>query len=305
MHNHLPPDRTNPPLLTPNLKASSYMLLSMMGFTINDMLVKTLGAALQTTQIIGLRGAILSALILLLLWRSKLLPRLAEALCTRVITRALLELGATLSFLTALMQLPMASTTAILQALPLAVTMGAALFFKEQVGWRRWLAIAIGFVGVLIIIRPGLDSFEPLSLLVLLSVLFAAARDLITRGVPARIPSLMISGVSAVVICIGGLILTTIEQTWQPVEPMQWAVLLAAALFLFLGYQFIILAMRSGDIAYVVPFRYTSLLWAILLGYLVFDDIPDALTLLGSSIVVATGLFTVYREIRVKQHEKQ
>jgi len=173
------------------------MLLSMMGFTINDMLVKTLGASLQTTQIIGLRGAILSALILFLLWRSQLLPRLSEALCARVIIRALMELGATLSFLTALMQLPMASTTAILQALPLAVTVGAALFFKEQVGWRRWLAIVVGFVGVMIIIRPGLDSFEPLSLLVLLSVLFAAARDLITRGVPSRIPSLMISGGSA------------------------------------------------------------------------------------------------------------
>lgn len=285
--------------MSPNLKASAFMMLSMMGYTVNDMLVKTIGQSLGTTQIIGLRGAILCLLISLLLWQRGLIPRLSEAWSGRVVLRALMELGATLTFLTALVQLPMASTSAILQALPLAVTLGAALFLKEKVGWRRWVAIAIGFIGVLIIIRPGLDSFEPLSLLVLVSVLFAAARDLVTRGLPPQLPSLMVSGVSALLIGLAGLILTTLDQAWQPVTPSHWGLLLAAAAFLFVGYQFIVLAMRSGEIGHVLPFRYTSLLWAIALGYIVFGDTPDALTLLGSSIVVATGLFTVYREVRL------
>lgn len=275
------------------------MMLSMMGYTVNDMLVKTLGTSINTTQIIGLRGTILCVFIGILLWQRGLLPRLSEAWSGRVVLRAFMELGATLTFLTALVQLPMASTSAILQALPLVVTLGAAVFFKEKVGWRRWMAIAIGFIGVLIIIRPGLDSFEPLSVLVLLAVLFAAGRDLVTRGLPPQLPSLMVSGVSALLIGLAGLTLTTMDQSWQPVSLRQWGLLFAAALFLFLGYQFIVLAMRSGDIGHVVPFRYTSLLWAIALGYIVFGDTPDAPTLIGSSIVVATGLFTVYREIRL------
>ena len=282
-----------------NLRASVFMMLAMMGYTVNDMLVKTLADDLRTPQIIALRGAILSVLIGLLIWRHGLLSRLGEALSPLVIARTLLELGATLTYLAALMRLPLADASAILQALPLAVALGAALFFGERIGWRRWLAIAVGFAGVMLIIRPGLQSFEPLSLLVLLSVVFAAGRDLCTRALPPSVPSLLVSGVSAVLISLSGALIATVGAGWRPVGPAEWGVLFAAALFLLVGYQCIVLAMRVGDIAYVVPFRYTSLLWAILLGLIVFGHVPDALTLLGSAVVVATGLFTVYREVRL------
>jgi len=200
--------------------------------------------------------------------------------------------------------MPFANLAAILQSLPLAVTLGAALFLGEPVGWRRWLAILVGMFGVLVIIRPGMDGFHSASILVLLSVVFAAARDLVTRGLPSTVPSLLVSGFSAIFIAVLGMVLTVGMGTWAPMNFSQILTLLCASLFLFFGYQFIVLSMRSGEIAYVVPYRYTGLLWAILFGYLVFDEVPDKYMLLGSAIVVAMGLYTLYRELVVSRRAK-
>ena len=276
------------------------MMLSMLGFVINDVLIKSLQGSLPTPQIMWIRGLMLTILIFLIVWQRGLLPRWKEAFTARVSLRGAMEGGATLCFLTALPLLPFANLSAILQSLPLAVTLGAALFLGEPVGWRRWLAIIVGFVGVLIIIRPGYTGFHIASLLVLLSVVFAAARDLITRGLPSRLPSLLVSGFSAFFIGIVGMVITLFLDNWVPMNLHQTVVLLGASFFLFFGYQFIILSMRTGEVGYVVPYRYTSLLWAIVFGYVFFGEVPDALTFLGSAIVVAMGLYTLYRELRLK-----
>ena len=273
------------------------MVLSMAGFSINDALVKSLDGALPSTQVMAVRGLILSVLIALLLWQRGLHRRLGEAATPLVGLRASMELLATYFFLSALSQLTLASISAILQVLPLAVTLGAALFFGEPVGWRRWLAILIGFTGVMIIIRPGTAEFEPASLLVVLSVLFAAGRDLSTRALPTAIPSLIVTAATAVLVTITGFVLTVMAGSWVPLEWLHLQRLGMASVFLFFGYQFIVLAMRTGDVAYVVPYRYTSLLWSVALGYLFFAEVPDHWTLLGSAIVTAMGLFTLYREM--------
>jgi drug/metabolite transporter (DMT)-like permease len=280
-----------------NLRASLYMALSMAGFAINDSLVKTLGGVLPTTQVMAVRGLILSVLIILLLWQRGLLPRIREAMIPLVALRASMELTATWFFLSALVILPFASVSAILQSLPLVVTLGAALIFRERVGWKRWLAIAVGLAGVLIIIRPGTEGFAPASILVLVSVLFAAARDLSTRALPVALPSLLVSAATAILVTVFGFIMLLINGNWVTMQPRQVAILGLASLFLFVGYQFIVLSMRIGEVAYVVPFRYTNLLWSIALGYLMFAEVPDSYTILGSSIVVAMGLFTLYREL--------
>ncbi len=163
--------------------------------------------------------------------------------------------------------------------------------------WRRWLAIAVGFAGVLIIIRPGVEGFEFASILVVVSVFFAAARDLATRALPAALPSLLVSAASAVLVTVFAFAVLFIQGNWITLETRHLKVLLPASVFLFFGYQFIVLAMRTGDVSYVVPYRYTSLLWSIFLGYLFFAEVPDTLTLIGSAIVVSMGLFTVYREL--------
>lgn len=273
------------------------MVLSMAGFAINDALVKSLDAALPTTQVMGVRGLILTVIMALILWRKALLPKIHLVLTPLVGFRASMELLATFFFLSALATLSLASVSAILQALPLAVTLGAALFFGESVGWRRWLAILIGFAGVLIIIRPGTSGFEPAALLVVVSVLFAAARDLATRALPVKIPSLIVTMATAVLVTVFGVLATLWSGSWVTLQWAQIATLALAAGFLFFGYQFIVLAMRTGDIAYVVPYRYTSLIWSVLLGYLLFADVPDKWTILGSLIVISMGLFTLYREV--------
>ncbi|OED44615.1 hypothetical protein AB833_01090 [Chromatiales bacterium (ex Bugula neritina AB1)] len=283
--------------LSPNIRASLYMMLSMMGFTVNDSLIKSLDGSLGVSQIMAVRGALLSVLIGIIIVQQNLHKRLPELLSKKILFRSATEVLATLCFLSALSILPFATIAAILQSLPLAVAVGAAVFLSEPVGWRRWVAIGIGFIGVLIIIRPGMNGFQATSLLVLLSVVFAAARDLVTRTLPESLPSLLVSAVTTVAICLSGVALTTIQGDWRPVSSQQLFTLSLASFFLFFGYQFIVMAMRTGEVAYVVPYRYTSLIWAIALGYLFFNEIPDQLTILGSAIVIATGLFTLYREI--------
>ena len=288
--------------MSSNLKASLFMVFSMAGFTINDALIKSLDGALPHTQVMGVRGLFLCCLIFLMLWRQGLLPRFKEAFIPIVGLRASMELAATFLFLKALFLLPFASISAILQALPLVVTLGAALVFREAVGWRRWLAILIGLAGVLVIIRPGTSGFTAASLLVVFSVFFAAARDLSTRALPQSIPSLLVTAATAILVTVFGLTTVWFSGDWVDLELAHIKKLVLASAFLFVGYHCIILAMRIGEVAYVVPYRYTSLLWSIGLGYFVFAEVPDGHTLIGSAIVIAMGLFTLYRElVRARQ----
>ena len=281
------------------------MVLSMSGFTINDLFIKSLDGNLPIGQIMAVRGIFLTTMIVLIAIQQGVIKRIAELFTPLVALRSAGEVGATLLFLTALTILPFATVSAILQALPLVVALGAALILKEAIGWRRWIAILIGFVGVLIIVRPGVGSFEPASILMIFSVLFAAGRDIATRCLPVALPSLLVSLATAVSICVVGAALSTIQNNWQVMSFVQLGTLLIAACFLFFGYQFLVLAMRTGEIAYVVPYRYTSLLWAMAGGYFVFAEVPDKYTLIGSAIVVTMGLFTLYRELTARRFRQK
>ena len=280
-----------------NIRASLYMVLSMSGFTINDLFIKSLDGNLPIGQIMAVRGVFLTVMVVLIAIQQGVIKRVGELFNPMVALRSAGEVGATLLFLTALTILPFSTISAILQALPLVVALGGALLLKESIGWRRWVAIVIGFAGVLIIIRPGVDSFESASILMVISVLFAAGRDLATRCLPVDLPSLLVSLATAVSICVVGAAMSTIQNNWQMMSSLQLGTLFIAACFLFFGYQFLVLAMRTGEIAYVVPYRYTSLLWAMAGGYFIFAEVPDNYTLIGSAIVVAMGLFTLYREL--------
>lgn len=275
------------------------MAVSMAGFASNDAIVKSLAGQMNMGQVMAVRGLFATVLIGLLAWRAGALAAPKRLLHPMVLLRTAGEIGATTFFLLALARLPIANVSAVLQALPLAVTMGAALVLGEPVGWRRWLAIGLGFLGVLIVVRPGFEGFDAYALLALVSVLFAATRDIATRRVPAEIPSLMLSSASAIAVTLAGAALVTPFGGWQPVAPASAAMLLGAAVLLLFGYQFIIMAVREGDIAFVAPFRYAALLWSILLGMLVFGEIPDGPMLTGAAIIVGSGLYALYRERRV------
>ena len=287
-----------------NVRASLFMSLSMTGFACGDGLVKSLDGRLPTAQVMLVRGLLLCALLGLLLWRGGLLRRLGEAVHPLVIARAFAELAATVVFLIAIVRLPFASVSAILQSLPLAVTLGAALFLGEPVGWRRWLAILVGFAGVLLIVRPGGADFEPAALLVVACVGFAAARDLFTRVLPPAIPSLLVTAATSLVATVTGGFWLLAARDWVTMTGGEWLTLAAGAVCLFFGYQFIVLAMRTGEIAYVVPYRYVSLLVAVTLGAVFFGEIPDGWTIAGAAVIVATGLFSLYRELVVKRRAR-
>ena len=285
--------------MTGNQLGALLMMGSMAGFTFNDALVKTVGAAMPLSQILTLRGAVASILIYLLARRMGSLrwnlPRRDWGL---IAARCAAEVTATYLFLTALMVTPLANLTAILQSLPLTITLGAAVFFGEPVGWRRLSAILVGFCGVLLIIRPGVDGFGEGTLYALAAVLAITARDLVTRRMSAEVPSMVVTLMASLTVLSCAIVAST-QVTWEPVSAYSLTAVFGAALFIFVGYLCSVMTMRVGDVAFISPFRYTGLLWALLLGWLVFGDWPDTLTLLGAVIVVATGLFTLYRERKI------
>lgn len=289
--------------LSSNLRGALFMSLSMAGFTFNDSIVKLLTGDLSVAQVMFLRGVIATLLIYMLARHRSALRPLRNLRNPWVALRVGGEVVGTLTFLIGLANVPLANASAILQALPLAVTMGAALFLAEPVGWRRWLAILAGFTGVLIIIRPGFEGFSPYSLMIVGTVIFASARDIATRKVDPAIPSLFLSTVTAASVAVAGLLLIPAMGGWRPVDALQLGQIAVAACLLLVGYQFIIMAMREGEISFIAPFRYTGLLWAVLLGFLLFNEIPDLFMIGGGAIVIASGIYTLYRE-RIKSGQK-
>ncbi|MCR9237864.1 MAG: DMT family transporter [Alphaproteobacteria bacterium] len=287
------------PQFSDNLRGAAYMVLAMLGFVLNDAIMKLVSSDVHLYQAIFLRGVLATAIMGILAWRSGGFSVPRNVTNKFVVLRTIGELGGTVFFLTALFNMELANAGAILQAMPLVVTLGAALILRETVGWRRYSAITVGLLGVLIIIRPGGDGFNIFSLSALAAVFCLVLRDLATRGIPRDMSSNFISFVAAAAVMIMGAIVTLFGE-WQPVSALSLLKLTASALFLMAGYFWSIQAMRFGEVSFTSPFRYTSLIWAIILGYVVFGDIPDVPMIIGSIIVVGSGLFTLYRERQVK-----
>lgn len=275
------------------------MMLAMAGYVLNDVFIKLTSGELGLFQAIFVRGLFASVFIFLLARHMGALD-LKQGVRNTVLqpsltVRTLSEVGATVCFLSALFNMPIANVTSILQLLPLTVMLGAAWLFSEKIGWRRYLASLVGFLGVLLIVRPGGEGFNVYSLSAVGAVFFVTVRDLITRRLSDDTPSLFVSLITAVAITLAGGIGSLFE-TWQPVSNQNLIYLAAAAASLLAGYIFSILTMRAGEIGFISPFRYSILLWALLLGFVVFNEIPDGLALLGATVIVASGLFSFYRE---------
>lgn len=282
--------------ISDNLRGVLAMSLSMMAFTVNDSFMKAVTQSLPLFQTIALRGLIaVAGLALLAAVTGAFRQRLSPSDLRLVALRTLADVLATALFLTALLHMPMANLSAIMQALPLAVTLGAAVIYRERIGWRRLTAILVGFAGVLIIIRPGTEGFDLYALLGLASMLCVMVRDLSVRPLRGHVPSVLVALAAGSGVLAMGLA-GTAWQGWQPVAPQQALGIVAAGLFLIIGYLTSVTAMRRGEIGLVAPFRYTSLLWAIGLGWLAFGDLPDGWTIFGAAIVVLAGTFTLLRE---------
>ncbi|MEO0670382.1 MAG: DMT family transporter [Pseudomonadota bacterium] len=282
--------------MSPNTFGALLMMASMACFTFNDVLIKLTGGAVPLGQLLFLRGALSVVLILIFArWLGRIDLRLSGADWGRVAVRSAAEVGAAYFFISALLNMPIANVTAILQALPLTVAVAAALVFGEPLGWRRMVAIGVGFVGVVLIVRPGAEGFSVWSLYALGAVASVTVRDLATRRLSAAAPTMSVTLMAAVTMTsFFGLF--SVGETWTALD-LRLTTLIVGAAFLIIGaYWFSVQVMRQGDIGFIAPFRYTGLVFALILGLLVFGDWPDVLTLLGAGIVVATGLFTLWRE---------
>ena len=285
-------------ILSDNMRAALMMALSMTAFTVNDALMKLAAPNLPFFQQIVVRGVLITfGLFILSAFWGHLGHRPSRKDRALTALRTCAEMFSTIFFLTALFSIPLANLSAILQSLPLTVTLAAAIFFGEPVGWRRFVAIGIGFVGVTIIIRPGIDGFSVYSLYGVAAVIGVTFRDLASRRLSNTIPSSRVALSAALgVTVMAGIGSLVMREQWVALAIREWVLIGGASVCLMAGYISAVGAMRLGEIGFVAPFRYTSLLVALFLGYVLLDEWPDGWTLFGAGIVVATGLFTLYRE---------
>ena len=283
------------------MKGAALMTACVSAYVINDAFMKLLFSEIALFQAVFLRSIITVPPILIMVWITKVAIRnLSKQDKRLILVRVGAEIFITITFLTALKHMPLANVTAILQALPLAITMAAALFLAEPVGWRRWSAILVGFVGVLIVVQPGLEGFNIYSLSAFMAIIFLTVREISTRKLKSEVPTITVVLSTAVGSTLFAGIMM-IGSEWDTVSAVSWLLILGAAVAILIATLLSVMAMRIGEIGFVSPFRYTSMLGAIGLGILMFGDWPDQPTLVGTLIIVSTGIYTFHREQKVSR----
>ncbi len=275
------------------------MVLAMGSFVANDTMVKLVGTSLPVGEIIALRGIMAVLFIAGICAAQGVLASLPQLRNKNVLARASLDLIATILFISALMHMQIANLTAVMQAVPLAVALLSVIFLSERLGWRRSSAIVLGFLGVLLIVKPAPQAFTIYDVFALLVVAAVAVRDLVTRRIPSRVPTLIVALANAVFVTVGGVLLLSFQGHVTP-QGWQIAYLAIAAVFLASGYMFMVATLRLGELSATAPFRYTIMIFAIMSGVLVFREFPDWLAITGMALIVATGLYAAHREARFK-----
>lgn len=287
--------------LSASAAANRHGILCMVGamacFVTNDALVKFASQSMPSAQLIFIRGLMSLLLVLALAHALGATSRLREATRGWVAGRAVVDAIATMLYLGSLFHLPIGNATAINLAAPLFMTLFAALFMAERVRGARWLAVCAGFIGVVLVIQPRAEGFNAWALICLLGTLFHAARDLMTRRIHAGIPSILITLATAVAVTVVSGV-GSLLQGWQPFGLLEFGLLALASVFLTGGYYFIISSMRHGEMTLVAPFRYSGLLFALVLGYLVWGEVPNTLAWGGIALLIGSGLYALHNERR-------
>lgn len=281
--------------LTDNQRGALYMTTSMAGFAVEDVFVKAAAQSLPLGQVllsIGLTGMLVFAAMAARQGES-VLP--AAFLSRPMLIRSGFEITGRLFYGLAITLTALSTTSAILQATPLVVVAGAALVFGEKVGLQRWLAVLVGFAGVLIILRPGAE-FSALSLLAVVGLLGFAGRDLATRAAPKGLSNRQLGALGFAMLAVAGSILLLVSGGARLPSPPDLARLAAGTVFGMAGYHALTYAMRTGEVSAVTPFRYTRLLFAMVLAMALFGERPDLATWIGAALVVGSGVFALTRK---------
>lgn len=281
--------------LTDNQRGALFMTASMAGFAVEDVFVKAAAQSLPLGQVlltIGLAGMLVFAAMAARQGE----PVLPSAFLSRpMLIRSGFEIAGRLFYGLAITLTALSTTSAILQATPLVVVAGAALVFGERVGPQRWLAVLLGFLGVLVILRPGAD-FSALSLLAVVGLLGFAGRDLATRAAPKGMSNRQLGALGFAMLALAGAILLLVSGGARLPGIADLARLAAGTVFGMAGYHALTYAMRTGEVSAVTPFRYTRLLFAMVLAMALFGERPDLATWIGAALIVGSGVFALTRK---------
>jgi len=271
-------------------------ILAMVGamgcFIVNDSLVKYASQTMPATQLIFVRGVMASLLVLAVAHATGATRKVREIARGWVAVRAVVDAMATMLFLASLFHLPLANATAINMASPLIITVLAAMFLGERLGASRWIAIIVGFAGVLLIIQPRTDGFDGYALVCLLSTVLLSVRDLVTRRVHSAVPSIMITLSNTIAVTLFAALLSIFE-TWRAFSAYEVGYLAVVAVFLATAYYLLVVSTRHADLSLIAPFRYTALLFATVAGFVVWGDTPNALAWGGIALVVGSGIYVL------------
>ncbi len=275
-----------------NTRGIVAMLASVVVFIFNDALIKLAAETVPSVQSIGVRGLFATLWCALALLATGAWRKMAYAVHPKVMLRGGLEAGAAIIYLIALFQIPFAIATAVNLSTPLILTVLAVLLLKEDVRWRRWTAVGVGFVGVLLVIQPRPSDINGWTWVALTGTFLGAFRDIIAR----HLPPLVVSFTTAITVALVGCAWALVEG-WQPIDARALGYIVASSLLLAIGYQFLVIALRSGgEISVMGSFRYSSILWALGIGYVVWGEVPNTLALAGIVVIVGSGLYILHRE---------
>jgi drug/metabolite transporter (DMT)-like permease len=271
------------------------MSAAMALFTVNDSLIKLASESLPAAQTIGIRGLFATSWVLVAVISRRQARLVRHGAELRTLGRALLDVAGTFTYLYALFHMPLAEAIAINMAAPLVMVLFAIVWLGEPVRWQRLGAVLAGFAGMLLVVQPGGGNFTWWTALALVAMLLNAARDVYTRRIPTRVPSLVVTLVAASAITGTALAITTV-QGWQPVSANVVVLLAGASAFLASSYYLLIVAMRLGDVSAVSGFRYSALPAAAMLGWLIWGYLPDVVSCIGMIVLAAAGLYLLHHE---------
>ena len=292
-----------PTVKNENLRCIAFMILAMAGFAIEDAVIKKLSLTMPVSQILLLMGFAGIAAFGLLAKIRKVQLLASEVYNRWFIARTLSELAAAIFFVTSIVYASLSISSAILQATPLIVTLAGAMFLKQSVSMSQWFFILIGFLGVLLVIQPGRDGFQPAALFAVVAVFFLALRDTITRVISVSIPAVTISFWAFFALLLAGILTIPLFSVFVPVTSDDLLLLLIAAAAGTGAYLSVVLATRAGDVATVAPFRYTRLIFALGLAIFIFDETVNLLMLAGSATIIGSGIFMLTLERRQSESD--
>jgi drug/metabolite transporter (DMT)-like permease len=277
------------------LRAGLYMVLCTACFVLGDSCIKYIGSTLPVGEIMAILGLLSCVFLFLICAQQGILPEIRLIFSRSVLLRSTLDLLAGFMFILALLNMPLANMAAIMQTVPLVVAVVGIVLLGEAGGMGRIAAVIVGFLGVMFIVKPTIDSISIFEFLALGTVFMVAARDIVTKKIPAHVPLLIVALANALFACIGGFGIG-LAQGFVALQTWQLGVLLAASVFITCGFIFIVATVRLGDLSATAPFRYSEILFAIVAGMLVFNEYPDPWAYFGMTMIIAAGLYAARLE---------